>query len=245
LALAREKGAFLAGYSDRSDPGDQAVQSWIIAALVAAPAVWLGWMLGWPWVLDINDPEFNPLVVVEGLFIAVAVWHVVKALRWRARSRAFGAADLEIKGRTPVPLGSQLSGLLRLERPVSPTADWTVKLTCFDIHETNDTRDSATSPFRRDAYPVWSETIKVPAETDISQGLPFQIRLPASVGPKPVKPLERKNAYFSYTASVNIPGFKRVVSHNAPPVARHWTLLITTPTSGPEFRVEFPVPIED
>ena len=157
----------------------------------------------------------------------------------------FGAADLEIKGRTPVPLGSQLSGLLRLERPVSPTADWTVKLTCFDIYETNDTRDSATSPFRRDAYPVWSETIKMPAETDISQGLPFQIRLPASVGPKPVKPLERKNAYFSYTASVNIPGFKRVVSHNAPPVARHWTLLITTPTSGPEFRVEFPVPIVD
>lgn len=210
-----------------------------------AGAVWVGWMLGWPWIFDMDDPEFNPLILFEGVLIAVGAWHIVKALRWRARSRAFGATDLEITGRTPVPMGGELSGVLRLGRPVAPTADWTLKLTCFDIHETRDSRNISNSPYRRDAYPVWSTTTTLPADTATAGGLPFHFQLPASVGPKPVKPLERGNAYFRFTASVNIPGFRRVVSHNAPPVARSWTLLVTAPTSGPDFRVEFPAPVEE
>ena len=235
----------MAGYSERSDPGDQAVMNWVVAGLATAAGGWIGWMLGSPWIFDINDPDFNPLILIEGLMIAVAAWHVVKALRWRARSKAFGAADLVISGRTPVPLGGQLAGVLRFGRAVSPTEAWTLKLTCLDIHETRDTRDTSNSPYRQDAYPVWSTTITLPADTDTSRGLPFCIELPASVGPKPVQPLEPKNAYFSFTASVNIPGFRRVISHNAPPVSRAWTLVVTAPTSGPEFRVEFPVPVDD
>ncbi len=216
-----------------------------MAGLSTAAAVWVAWMLGWPWIFDMHDPEFNPMIMLEGLLIAVAAWHIFKALRWRARSRAFGATDLKISGRTPVPLGGELSGVLRLGRPVAPTADWTLKLTCFDIHETRNTRNSSTSPYREDAYPVWSSTIKLPATTNTARGLPFRFQLPDSVGPKPVKPLERENAYFRFTASVNIPGFKRVISRNAPPVARRWTLLVTAPTSGPNFRVEFPAPVEE
>jgi hypothetical protein len=233
----------VARYSDRSDPGDQAVMNWVVAGLAIAGAVWIGWMLGWPWILDMNDPDFNPVILFEGVLIAVAAWHIVKALRWRARSQAFGAADLEINGTTPVQLGSALSGVLRLSKPVAPTGDWTLKLTCFDIHETFDTRDTSTSPYRQDAYTVWTATISLPVDTDTSDGLPFRFQLPDSVGPKPVRPLERKNPYFSFTASVNIPGFKRVINRNAPPLARSWTLLITAPTSGPEFRSEFPVPV--
>ncbi len=233
----------MASYSDRSDPGDQAVMNWVVAGLSTAGAIWVGWMLGWPWIFDMDHPDFNPVILLEGLLIGVSAWHTVKALRWRARSRAFGAIDLEINGLTPVPLGSQLSGVLRLGRPVQPADDWTLKLTCFDIHETRDTRDTSTSPYRQDAYPVWSATITLPADTDTGRGLPFHFQLPASVGPKPVKPLERTNAYFRFTASVNIPGLKRVVSHNAPPVARSWSLLVTAPTSGPEFRAEFQMPV--
>lgn len=235
----------MTSYTDRSDPGDQEVMNWVVAGMAMAAAVWVGWMLGWPWIFDMDNPDFNPMILLEGLLIAVAVWRTVKALRWRARSKAFGAADLEISGRTPVPLGRELAGVLRLGRPVAPTGDWTLKLTCFDIHETRDTRDTATSPYQQDAYPVWSKTITLPADTDTLRGLPFKLELPASVGPKPVRPLERKNPYFSFTASVNIPGFKRVVSRNAPPVARRWNLLVTAPTSGPDFRVEFPVPVEE
>lgn len=235
----------MASYSDRSDPGDQAVLNWVVASMATAAALWVGWMLDWPWIFDINHPDFNPLILLEGLLIVVAGWHVFKALRWRARSKAFGAADLEITGFTPVPLGGELSGVLRLSRPVAPIGDWTLKLTCFDIHETRDIRDSSTSPYREDAYPVWSKTITLPPETDAPQSVSFRFQLPDSVGPKPVWPLERKNAYFSFTASVNIPGMKRVVSRNAPPVARSWSLLVTAPTAGPEFRVEFPVPIEN
>ncbi|HMO06396.1 MAG TPA: hypothetical protein PKD10_01955 [Paracoccaceae bacterium] len=235
----------MAGYSDRSDPGEQAVTSGVVAALALAGAAWVGWMLGWPWVFDMNDPDFNPMILLEGLLIAVAAWHVVKAMRWRARSRAFGTAEIRIAGRTPVPPGSPLSGVLRFGRPVVATGDWTLTLTCFDIHETRNTRGSASSPYRQDAYPVWSRTILRPADTDTAGGLAFGFQLPDSVGPKPVPPMQRKNAHFSFTASVNIPGLKRVVSHNAPPVARRWNLLVTVSTPGPAFRVAFPLPVED
>ncbi|MDP2355254.1 MAG: hypothetical protein Q8M31_04240 [Beijerinckiaceae bacterium] len=219
--------------------------NWVIAGLSAAAAVWVGWMLDWPWIFDMHDPEFNPMIMFEGLLIGVAAWHIVKALRWRARSRAFGVTNIKISGRTPAPLGGELSGVLHLGRPVAPTADWTLKLTCLDIHETHDTRDAPPSPYRRDAYPVWSTTITLPAGIDTARGLPFRFQLPDSVGPKPVQPMERKSAHFRFTASLNIPGFRRIVTHNAPPVARSWRLLVTAPTSGPNFRVEFVVPVED
>lgn len=234
----------MAGYTDRSDPGDTAVMSWIVAGMASAGAVWVGWMLGWTWNFDMDDPEFNPMILIVVLLTAVAAWHVVKALRWRARAVAFGGADIAIHGRTPVPMGQPLKGVLRFDRPVSPTGEWELQLSCHDIHETHDTRDSSSSPYRQDAYPVWSSTIRLPADSDTAAGLPFSFQLPASVGPKPVRPLERKSAYFSFTASVNIPGFRSVTSHNAPPVARRWTLRVTAPTDGPVFEAAFPIPIE-
>lgn len=219
--------------------------NWAVAAIAAAGAVWIGWMLGWPWIFDINHPDFNPMILVVGVLVAVAGWHAVKALRWRARSKAFGASDLEITSRTPAPLGGQVSGVLRLGRPVSATGDWTLKLTCFDIHETRDTRVSSASPYQRDAFPVWSETVTLPASTDTARGLPFRFQLPASVGPKPVRPLARPHAYFRASVSINIPGLRRIFTRNAPPVARQWTLQVSVPTEGPDFKVAFPIPVED
>lgn len=235
----------MAKYSDRSDPGEQAVMNWVVAALSIAGAVGSGWALGWSFILDLNNPDFNPVVLVQLLLICVAGWHILKALRWRARNRMFGAADIEIDGYTPVPMGGTLSGVLRLGRPVAATGDWALRLTCFDIHETHETSDASNAIYRNDAYPVWNSQVFLPADTDTSEGLAFRFQLPRSVGPKPVNPMKRKNSYFSFTASVNIPGFKRVVHHNAPPVARYWTLHVSAPTAGPEFLAEFPVPVSD
>lgn len=116
---------------------------------------------------------------------------------------------------------------------MAPTGDSTLELTCLDIHETDDTRDLATGPYRKDAYPVWTSRLTLPAATDMRQGLPFRFDLPTSVGPKPVQKLEPKNAYVRFSASVNIPGLRRIVTRNAPPVGRTWALVASAPARRP------------
>ena len=231
--------------ADRSAPGERAVQHGVLALAAAGGAGWLGWMLGWPWVIDINDPDFNPLVVLQAGLLGTVLWQGVLGWRWWARWRAFGAADLVIDGPTPVPLGTELRGRVVLARPVAPTGDWRLVLTCVDIHESQDTRDSATRPYRREAFPVWSTTVTVPAATDTARGVPVRIALPAGVGPKPVPALDRSRsqAYFRFSAQINIPGFRRIVTRNSPPVDRMWRLEVRAGTAGPEFRAEFAVPI--
>ncbi len=235
----------MAGYTDRSDPGEAALTRWVMAGLMAAGAIWVGWMLGWPWVFELNDPDFNPLLLLELILIGLTVFYLAKAAIWQRRARAFGASELVVDGPVPVPLGRPLSGRLRVARPVRASGDWTLELSAHDIHETRDTRDHAAGPYRRDAYPTWSARINLPKATDAVHGLPYRFELPASVGPKPVRPLDRPNPYFRITASINVPGLRRVFSHNAPPVGRIWTLAATAPTESGTFRAEFIVPVEE
>lgn len=233
------------GAADRSAPGERAVQHGVMALAAAGGAGWLGWMLGWPWVIDINAPDFNPLVVVQAGLLGTVLWQGVQGARWWVRWRAFGAADLVIDGPNPVPLGTKLRGRVVLARPVVPTGDWRLKLSCLDIHESEDTRDSATRPYRRESFPVWSTEVTVPAATDTTRGVPVRIALPVGVGPKPVPPLDRsrRNPYFRFSAQINIPGFRRIVTRNDPPVDRMWRLEVRAETTGPAFRAEFAVPI--
>jgi len=42
----------MAGYTDRCDPGEAALTRWVMAGLMAAGAIWIGWMLGGPWGFD-------------------------------------------------------------------------------------------------------------------------------------------------------------------------------------------------
>jgi len=231
--------------ADRSAPGERAVQHGVMALAAAGGAGWLGWMLGWPWVIDINDPAFNPLVVVQAGLLGTLLWQGVQGWRWGVRWQTFGAADLVIDGPTPIPLGTELRARVVLARPVVPTGDWRLVLTCLDIHESADTRDSATRPYRREAFPVWSTEVTLPAATDTVREVPVRIALPAGVGPKPVPPLDRSRsqAYFKFSAQINIPGFRRIVTRNDPPVDRMWRLEVRADTAGPTFRAEFAVPV--
>lgn len=234
----------MAQYSDTSVPLEQAVTHGSVAALAAVGAAWIGWQMGWPWVFDIDDPDFNPMLIALGLLAGTALVFSVRAVLWAVRAARFGATDIELDGRIPVPLGGPLNGRLRFSRPLAPCGDWTLELTCLDIHETHDIRATATGPYQRDAYPVWRERITLPGGEEAVEHLSFHFDLPQSVGPAPVAPLKRKNAYFRFTASVNIPGLRRVFSHNAPPVARTWSLSVRAPMAETEYRADFPIPVE-
>lgn len=229
------------------EPRQRALTAWIVAALAGAAAVWVGWMLGWPWVVDIDDPDFNPMIILEGLLLAVCLWHVAKALLWTRRAKAFGASEIEIDGRTPIPLGGSFTGRVRTRQAVRAGGDFRLVLTCFDVHESRNTSStSGSADYRSEAYPVWKVEQTLPATTDSLRGLDFRFDLPASVGAKPVAPLAPKaNPYFSGSISINIPGFRRIFTRNKPPVARYWTLVVTAKTDGPDYRAEFNVPLAD
>lgn len=222
-----------------SSPLTEAITAAVTSALAGGGAVWIGWMLGWPWVLDLGDPDFNPLIVMEGLLLAVALWQGVKAARWYARHRRFGAAVLVLKGEPHLQLGQTLSGLVRLDRPVQPTGPYRLVLTCLDVHDTG----NAGTP-RRQSFPVWSAECQLPAATDPRQGLPFSFDLPASVGPDPVPSgILPQNTYFRFRMTLNIPGLRRVVQKDRPPVDRYWSLVVKAPTRGTDFRCALLVPL--
>lgn len=231
---------------EQFEPKEKALTASIMAAIFGAAAIWVGWMLGWPWIFDFNHPDFNPILLLEGILLGVCLWNVLQALRWARRAKAFGATEIEIEGRTPIPLGGVLSGRIRTARPIPAKGDFRLVLTCLDIHETRNTNSSSTSPYRNEAYPVWTAEQRLPATTDSARGLPFRFDLPASVGAKPVAPIRPMgNAYFSGSISINIPGLRRIFTRNKPPVARYWTLEITAKTDGPDYQTEFTVPLAE
>jgi hypothetical protein len=231
---------------EQFEPQEKALTAWIMAALFGIAAAWVGWMLGWPWVFAYDHPDFNPILLLEGLLLALCVWNIAQALRWQHRAKAFGATKIEIDGRTPIPLGGIFSGRLRTARPIPAKGEFRLVLTCFDVHETRDTGSASTSPHRNQAYPVWTAEQRLPATTDSARGLAFRFDLPASVGARPVAPIRPMgSAFFRGSVSINIPGLRRIFTRSKPPVARLWTLEVTASTDGPDYRTEFTVPLAE
>ena len=80
-------------------------------------------------------------------------------------------------------------------------------------------------------------------------GIPFAFQLPASVGEPPTAESSRASAsapQVSVKVALTLPLMEnRVWTHNAPPVARRWRLVVTAPTRGTDFSVEFPVEVDD
>lgn len=218
-----------------------------MAGLFGAATLWVGWMLGWPLVIDIDDPDFNPMILIFGLFAAFTAGNIVQALRWQSRGRRYGASQIDIDGRPPIALGTAFSGRVRTRQPVQATGDFRLVLTCFDVHERRNTSSSSsTSPYKSEAFPVWKAECTLPAATDTTKGLPFRFDLPASVGERPAPAIRPAGSpYFRGSISINVPGLRRIFTRNVPPVARYWTLVVTAPMPGPDYRAEFTVPLAD
>lgn len=233
-------------YSSTSDPRDTAITCWVMAAFGAVASCGLGWVLGWPLILDLNDPDFNPVIILLGLALGITLWNAGKAWRWQRRSARFGAVRMELDGPVPASLGRALSGRLVLFRPITAPGGVRLVLTCHDVHETPDLNDQGASNRRNESFPVWSQDRQLPAPGPTDLSLPFRFDLPASVGPKPVPAMSRtKNPYVTFNLFVTLPGFRRAITPGTPPVARLWKLVATADTDGPPFKAEFIVPMRD
>ena len=231
-------------YSDISSPKYEALANWTLAGGMAAAMGFVAWHLSWPPIFDINDPEFNPLIVLPLMLIAASVFYTIKGVRWMARHKRFGAATMEIDGPVPAPLGRRLSGRIIAQRPPKPTGDYIIRLQCFDIHEMNSMGSSRQRP-RNEEFPVWSDEIRLPASTDATKGLRFAFQLPASAGAKFADySAGRQRKYNEFKFAITIPGLRRIYTKNSPPVGRRWQLDVSAPTSGANFHATFIMPVE-
>ena len=132
---------------------------------------------------------------------------------------------------------------MRSQNPVAARGSWRLVLTCVDVHAFSRGSDGPAQDLK--AFPVWSQTLELPATSDAQAGLRFRFDPPAKVGPDPVARIaSARNPYFRFRFSVAIPGLRRVIARNQPPVDRYWTLTASAPTrSGPAFHCTVRVPL--
>lgn len=221
-------------------PAARAIGAGVIAALCAGGAIWLGMQLGWPATFDVNDVDFvNPLSIMVLALVCGSLWFAGKAGIWLVRQRAFGRVVLEIDAPGGLRLGRALAGRLRVQKTVAATGPFRLVLTCMDVHEFEDN-----GRFKTSAFPVWTAERTVPPETDATRGLPFRFDLPASVGMDPVPSGILPGTGSRHRATIHIPGIRKVVASNTPPVGRYWNLVATASTPGPDFRAEVIVPLD-
>jgi hypothetical protein len=219
-------------------PAARAIGAGVIAALCAGGAVWLGVQLGWPASFDVNDVDFvNPLSIMVLALACGSLWFAGKAAIFLIRHRAFGKVVLEIDPPGALRLGRVFAGRLRAQKPVAATGPFRLVLTCMDIHQFDEDGGFKTADF-----PVWTAERTLPPETDATRGLPFRFDLPTSVGMDPVPSGILPGSVNRHRATVHIPGMRKVVASNVPPVGRYWKLEAFAPTPGPDFRAEVLVP---
>jgi hypothetical protein len=219
-----------------SSPRQQATQHFVYAAAAAVLIACMKWFLPIPWIWDINDPEFMPLIALYPLLGIWGGYHLLSGLIWVMRVRKFGEAKLELQGPRP-QLGGRLEGKVVVERPVRATGDYRIVLQYVELHDLD-----ANDPARRRTrdYVIWERAVSAPAGTDATQGVPFSIPLPDQV--RTPQPEARNPNAIRRQYSYAVPLLGKIWTNRAP-VGAFWQLVVTAPTAGTDFRATIPVDI--
>lgn len=221
-------------------PLAQALFSAGLSVVCAAAALWLAWTVGWPMRYALDDPDFvNPFAIFIVLLMAGCLWYASRAVLGLLRHRAFGSTVLALDPPGFLRLGTALSGTLRVERAVRATGPFELTLTCHDVHLFEEAQNGS----QRQSFPVWTVSAALPATTDAVAGLPFRFVLPNSVGLEPVPSGILPAALHRSRVTIHVPGMRKVIAPNHPPVDRYWTLRAAAPCKGADFQVESVVPL--
>lgn len=143
-----------------------------VVMLIAAAAVL--YAMGRPLVFDVNDPEFNPLIVFVALMGAGAVYYAVRAVRRRSVVGRFGETVFEQEG-FETYIGETLRGRVITSRSLAAPEGFLLRLRCIERKgESFDEKHRRT----RDAI-IWesSHTVRT---GDSRGGIPVEFLIPPS-----------------------------------------------------------------
>lgn len=199
------------------------------------------------WEFDMESPDFNPMIMLPLLLMALIVWNLGKgAVLWR-RLRRFGTSIIELHGPgQPVP-GGVCRGLVRTAGEIAALGDFQLTMRCVESYRFGKPGQVGSSNDRYESVTAWEETLTIePSAADPRAGLPFEYKLP-KVGPlaEVLEPTySGDKPYFRMQASLNIPGMKKhVIAKNQKPARRSWWLDVSAPTRDGKFRAKFQVPV--
>lgn len=216
---------------------------WIKAAIGLGVAVFIGYKAGMNWIVDINDPEFNPLtLVVLGLTVIGMVW-AAQALWLGAKRKRFGKSVMQLSGDGVARPGREMSGVVRTAKPLAGAVTARVRLSCVDTHRFREMEVGERDDYH--AFVVWEETSEVGlAGVDtVGKGIAFRFQMPEKVGEE--KRQEPPSKYFKGSFALMIPGMKkRIWTRGVQPAARNWQLEVKAETAEGGYRVVFQVPVE-
>jgi len=217
---------------------------WIKAVIVLGTAIFIGVKMEMNWILDIHDPEFNPLnFLVLGL-AAYGIVTVGQALWLGAKRKRFGKSVMQLSGDGVARMGGEVKGVVRTAKPLNGTDKAKVTLSCFDTHQFKEMEVGSSKEYR--AFTVWEETAEVPLTglDTVEKGIPFRFQMPEKVGEEAQRQ-SPPNPYFKGSFALMIPGLKkRIWTHGVPPVSRNWRLEVKAVTAEGAYRVVFDVPVE-
>jgi len=150
--------------------------SWISAVLALLVAGGVLMWLGFPLVVDPNDPAFNPAILVPILLVIVGLVQAVKAFRGGRTARRFGPSAFEMVG-GQVGSDGLLSGRVFTARDLAPAAGFRLRLRCI---ESVRIADSAGSSQGRDEDRITfeAESVLVDIASSARDGVPVQFQLP-------------------------------------------------------------------
>ncbi|WFP74232.1 hypothetical protein [Mesorhizobium sp. WSM4906] len=164
-----------------------AFSGYFFAGAMGLIGILIVWYFELPLNFDVTDREFNPLIFVPVLFMPIALYSLLKAIRDTLRVRKFGTTTL-VCG--PAIAGRRFEGSLRSSRDLTPGGDYRVQLRCIRTYRVGGpvvvTSGTQKSTYKDELR--WQETVVVPsASIRSSAGIPFAFQIPpdalASKGP--------------------------------------------------------------
>lgn len=215
--------------------------NWVMGGLLLAAALGAAWKFEVKWVIDLDDPEFNPFILVVAGFGLSGGWFLILAMRDLLRRRRYAGSHVEIDGSTLKP-GTKLCGRLFVHGELHPVGGCRIRLQKVEIHEM---RSSDAGSITRSVEQVaWEAETMAAATTDMKDGIPFEFHLPErSEAASTV--LQGHGISVQSVTSIHIPGIKRVWAHNAAPEAIRWVLRAHAPLRGVDYEACFVLPVED
>ncbi|TGQ08954.1 MULTISPECIES: hypothetical protein [unclassified Mesorhizobium] len=183
-----------------------ASSGYFLAGGMGLIGILIPWYFEFPLNFDVTDREFNPLIFIPVVFLVIAFYALLKAIRDTLRVRKFGTTTL-IAG-TAVP-GGRFEGAVRSSRDLTPNGDYTVQLKCIRTYRVGgpvvNTSGTQKSTYKDELK--WRETIVVPSTSvRSSAGIPFAFQIPPDALPSRGPPIyERVHGNVRWILTVSAP----------------------------------------
>ena len=216
----------------------------IMAVFLLGAAGLIVWHFKLKWNFNPDSRDFNPMVIAPLVLGAMGLRFLVPAVLGTLRGRRFGQSVLEIEG-PPVRMGGTMRGKITTSAAIHPLSDFEITLRCIETFAIRSDSDSSDTLTKNIDHVRWESTVRAaPAAVRSTEGIPFEITLPEPFEPVPdIKPDSR--AIVRGVVALNLPGGRKIFSHNQKPVSTHWMLLIRAPVKGVDYQARFCVDVAD